>query len=299
VVDQQQQLRWRRTRKQVLWILGIIGALVWAYIFLRFAYVREWKWTGLVENANYHKKTLWDWLDLLIVPVVLAIGGYLFTRFENKRSQQNAEQQIALDREIADQRTKEDRKLAQERAETERQIAEERRQDDTLQAYLDGMSQLLTDKDRPLHRAQLGDSLSTVARARTLTVLGRLDGSRKRSVLQFSYESGVIARDRPVLNLSGANLSGAELSRAVLGKANLSNANLSGANLSEADLRGADLSEADLSTTTGVYKKTLEQQAYSLEGATMPLDIKLNLSQKRLTDKEGRAGEDGENRGPS
>jgi hypothetical protein len=74
-VNQQQQLPWRPTRKQVLWTLGIIVALVGAYIFLRFAYVREGKWTGLVKNANYHKRTLWDWLDLLIVPVVLAIGG--------------------------------------------------------------------------------------------------------------------------------------------------------------------------------------------------------------------------------
>jgi hypothetical protein len=28
--------------------------------------------------------TLWDWLELLIVPVVLAIGGYLFTRSGNR-----------------------------------------------------------------------------------------------------------------------------------------------------------------------------------------------------------------------
>ena len=44
---------------------------------------------------------------------------------------ENADQQRTLDRELAD----------------------ERRQDDMLQAYLDGMSQLLSDKERPLHRA--------------------------------------------------------------------------------------------------------------------------------------------------
>ncbi len=175
----QQQSRWRLTRRHLLWTVGIIVALVGAYIFLRFAYVREWKWTGLVKNANYHKRTLWDWLDLLIVPVVLAIGGYLFTRSESRRTQDIANQQRDLDREIAD----------------------ERRQDDTLQAYLDGMSQLLTDKDRPLHRSQRGDSLSTVARARTLTVLPRLGGVRKGRVVQFLYESGLIAKDHPILSL--------------------------------------------------------------------------------------------------
>ena len=47
----------------------------------------RWKWTGLPE------RTLWDWLSLLIVPVVLALGGYLFTRSENRRTQEVADQQ--------------------------------------------------------------------------------------------------------------------------------------------------------------------------------------------------------------
>jgi hypothetical protein len=97
-------------------------------------------------------KTLWDWLDLLIIPVVLGIGGYLFTRSENTRV---------------------------------RAAAARRAQDDTLQAYIDGMSQMLTDKDRPLHKAQRGNSLSSIARARTLMVLTRLDSARKRIVLEF------------------------------------------------------------------------------------------------------------------
>src|SRR5215216_5086481 len=111
--------------------MGIGGVSVLFVVIVVFGrYYFEWKWTG------YPKRTPWDWVDLLIVPIVLALGGYLFTRSENQRTQR---------------------------------IADERRQDDTLQAYLDGMSQLLTDKDRPLHRAQAGDSLRSVARARTLT----------------------------------------------------------------------------------------------------------------------------------
>src|SRR5215204_7561357 len=94
----------------------------------------------------------------------------------------------------------------------DREIADERRQDDMLQSYLDGMSQLLTDEKRPLHRAQVGDSLSTVARARTLTVLSRLDGDRKGSVLQFLYEAGLIIKGSRVIDLRTANLAVAELS---------------------------------------------------------------------------------------
>jgi hypothetical protein len=127
-------------------------------------YLFGWKWTGLP------KQTLWDWLKLLVVPAVIAAGGLWF----------NAQQR-----------------------EREQRIANERAQDETLQAYLDGMSELLTDKAQPLHRAQPGDRLSTVARARTLTVLGRLDGGRKGSVLQFLFESELIYIEHTFLDESG------------------------------------------------------------------------------------------------
>src|SRR5215212_5688834 len=60
-------------------------------------------------------------------------------------------------------------------------------QDDALQAYLDHMTELLTDKVQPLHETPPGNRLRTVARARTLTVLQRLDGGRKGRVVQFLY----------------------------------------------------------------------------------------------------------------
>jgi hypothetical protein len=228
-------------------------------------YLFGWKWTGLP------KQTLWDWLDLLIVPAVLAVGGYLFTRSENRSTQA---------------------------------AAERRALDGTLQAYLDGMAQLLTDRDQPLHSTQPGDSLSSVARARTLTVLVRLDGSRKRSVLQFLYESGLINKERTLLNESGlierrhnivslqqADLRGANLREAYLGSSNLSEANLSEADLSEADLRGAGLSEANLSgadltdakVTVELLRHVLD--SCSLEGAIMPNGQKY---EDWLKDREGR-----------
>ena len=217
LVDQQQQSRWRLTRRQVLWI---VAAIVLA-VLIPIGYAHPWTGFGQTKVAQdvQPSKTLWDWLDLLVVPVVLALGGYLFNRSENLRTQK---------------------------------IADERRQDDRLQAYLDGMSELLTDKDRPLHRAQVGDSLSTVARARTLTVLSELDGNRKRSALQFLYESALIAARHTVVDLRGADLSRAHLRRAnligaQLGSAKLTSANLSGSFLIEADLGSADLKSANLS----------------------------------------------------
>jgi Pentapeptide repeats (8 copies) len=210
--------------------------------------------------------TLWDWLKLLVVPVVIAGVGIWFNRQQRER---------------------------------ELEIAERRTQDEALQAYLDVMSQLLTDEKRPLRRAQIGDSLSSVARARTLTVLPRLDGGRKGRVVQFLYEAGLIAKGRPILDLLRADLRGADLNGAGLRGADLNGAHLSGADLRGADLKWADLSFADLSgadlrrvdllnavlsgtvlrgadlrraSLRGAQGRTVEQlrAAKSLEEATMP-----------------------------
>jgi hypothetical protein len=118
-------------------------------------------------------------LELLIVPAALAIGVYWLNRAQQER----------------------ERKAEDAQQERELAVASQRAQDEALQAYLDHMSQLLI--EQPLRRASPGDNLSTVARARTLTVLPRLDSERKRSVLQFLYESGLIVRPRGVLNLRG------------------------------------------------------------------------------------------------
>jgi hypothetical protein len=286
VVDQQRQSRWRPTLPQVLWTVGIVAVLV---VLIRIGYALQWTGFGQSKVAQDVRpgKTLWDWLKLLIVPAVLAIGGYLFTRSENRATQA---------------------------------AAERRAQDEALQAYLDQMSaMLIPNKDQPsLYKAYQGDSLSSVARARTLTVLPRLDGNRKARVVQFLYESGLITKDRPVLDLRGADLRGANLGGAIMGAANLSwanlsRANLSGAFLSKADLigadldgaflRGADLSGVIISNEPGWPQEHvghLEQQATSyhtasLGGAIMPNGQKY---EDWLKDKEGR-GEDGENSGPS
>jgi len=229
-VEQQEQSRWRLTRRQLLWAGGI-AALAFLIIVVC-GYFFGWKWTGLVKDPKFPMRTLWDWMQLLIIPAVLAGGGLWFNSQQREREQQ---------------------------------IADVRAQDEALQAYLDQISQLLTDKDRPLNKAQPSDTLSTVARARTLTALWRLDGSRKGSLVQFLYESDLITKHSTVIDLSGAhlvaahlwqynlretNLSGANLSNAILRDANLNGANLNGANLNGANLSYATLSEADLSYAT-------------------------------------------------
>jgi hypothetical protein len=180
--DQQEQSRWRPTRGQILWTVGVV-VVVALLISLFGGYVLGWQWTGIVVHDDFPKRTLWDWLQLLIIPAVLAGGGIWFNRRQQARTQES-----------------EDR----------------RSQDGALQAYFDYMSQLLGDKDRPLHRARRGDTLSAVARARTLIVLSRLDGARKGSVVQFLHESGLITRKHVVVDLTDADLRKADLRKADL-----------------------------------------------------------------------------------
>ena len=42
---------------------------------------RLWTWMGFGEKRG------WDWMQLLIVPVVLAIGGFLFSWTQENRQQ--------------------------------------------------------------------------------------------------------------------------------------------------------------------------------------------------------------------
>ena len=261
---QQRSPRWLLIRRQLLWVGGI-ATLAFLLIVIC-GYRFGWKWTGLVADANYPNRTLWDWLDLLIVPVVLAIGGYLFNSSQNRASQRAADQ---------------------------------RGQDEALQAYLDHMSNLLLEKHLRAPQEDSGEA-RIMARARTVTLLSRLDPGRKTRVVLFLQEAGLIQGghqgipgpegQEPVIwlfeanlaktSLNRTNLMGADLHEADLSEANLSQAGLEGANLwgahlggadlSDAGLQGANLAGADLSGATGITNEELEQQASTLEDATMP-----------------------------
>jgi uncharacterized protein YjbI with pentapeptide repeats len=160
---------------------------------------------------------------LFIVPLALAAIGLWFA------AQQDAHQQ----------------KIEDKRAKSDRHIEEQRAQDAALQAYLDQMSQLMLEGD--LRGSKVGSEVRTLARARTQTVLGRLDSRRKGSIVQFLYEASLIDKENPVVTLAGVRLRGADLSDVELHDANLSGAYLSNANMGDgAELIDANLSSAEL-----------------------------------------------------
>jgi uncharacterized protein YjbI with pentapeptide repeats len=106
---------------------------------------------------------------------------------------------------------------------------------------------LLTDKG--LH-APAKSYVRSLARALTLTVLEEQSPTRKRILVLFLHESGLINKNKPVISLARADLKEADLSGVELRRTNLSGANLERANLFEADLQGADLRKANLINAT-------------------------------------------------
>src|SRR5260370_31010643 len=247
---------WQKIRKP----LAIVGIIVVCVLGITLivgvigGYLFNWGWTGLnghnnistaieitssppkiTKNLSYQPgKTLCDWLQLLIIPLVLAIAALLFN--------------------LATTRT--EQKIAAQRYEQDQYIALDKQREDLLQIYLDRMSELLL-KEK-LRSSAVDAEVRNVARVRTSTILFQLDARRIGYVFAFLRESGLISTkpndsivnldqaDLKRINFSQADLSGADLSRARLTEADLTpprlrNANLNGANLSEADLRGANL----------------------------------------------------------
>ena len=224
----------RSWRQHIGKALGALMALLLVIIIL--GYTFNWSWTGL------RGKTLWDWLQLLIIPVLLTLGAIWYT------ARQNHDREIALD--------------------NQREVV--------FQTYLDKMSELLLEKN--LRGSKEEDEVRKIAHVRTLAVLSNLDNRRKGNVLQFLHESDLINKNTPIIRLLGADLRGADLSKAFhiafpwvvhqdivdtvewgaatqfgadLRGADLISTNLRGANLSRAclydsDLRGADLRDANL-----------------------------------------------------
>jgi hypothetical protein len=260
-------------------ITGVVTVFLAVLVIVSLGYWYNWAWTGVGT------KTLWHWLNLLVVPLVLGAGGYLVTRALAWSDQQVAAKQA-------------------------NEAARDQSLDSTVTIYIHTTAALLVNQDNPrepapLPASQEGDVVRIVTRARTLIVLESLDPARRGTVLRYLYELGLIRKEDPIVRLHGANLTGvqlanaklqhvdvsnanltgADLNNASLESANLRNANLQGANLRrsrlvnadlrDSDLEGADLTEADLrsadlSGAQGITRALLEEQAITLEGATMP-----------------------------
>jgi hypothetical protein len=182
---------------------------------LRAGYAMPWTgFQGYIDASGdiVPPKKLWDWLELLVVPVFLALAAWWLDG-SRKRSEQAVE--------------------------TDRQ------RESTLEEYFGHITGLLLKGTLTAGHP----AAQSVARTRTLSALRRLDGARKARLLQFLYESGLVSIG-PLIDLKGADLTDAELDEATLRGAELrgvyfQNASFQRAQLDGADLRGSDFSGAN------------------------------------------------------
>ncbi|MDX1691338.1 MAG: pentapeptide repeat-containing protein [Acidimicrobiia bacterium] len=181
-------------------VIGVAAAVVvlaWA--------VRRRRWTG------FEGKTLWDWMSLLAVPVLLAAGAGLINLGQNR-------------------------------------LADARAEESAVQAYFGRISVLvLSDGDTTatdaIGSAQTAAVLRTVSGERAGRILLFLDEMDLLARYDVSYEG----LDLRSAELKDVDLAGAEFEDADLAGADLEGANLAGADFEGANLSGADLKDAVLS----------------------------------------------------
>lgn len=236
------------------WILRGLLLLLAVLIPIGIVFGYRLNWTGFgsytTPQGEYQRaKTFWDWMELALIPIALAVIAYGFNEASRRRERNQAETQ---------------RKLENERIQNHQE-------EEALQAYLDRMQELLLEKD--LLKALEGSTASQLAYTLTQLTLKRLSPSRKTTVLSFLVTSQLVQQHdgrgptvslagadlegigAPLgiafLDLVGADLHGANLQNVIFDVPNLQNADLrmatlEGAHLLKADFRGANLETAVL-----------------------------------------------------
>ena len=206
------------TKRQIWLMVILIGAILIIWVgYLHFAKGLIWAdWTGFGDytgslTKDQRGKNLWDWLQLLIVPLLLAIGGLWFNAQQNERAGAS---------------------------EKDRQL------ENALQTYLDKMAELLLANELMNKKDIAGDPAVDIAKIRTVTTLRLLDMDRRNILLQF-----LIDAELSTFILQRAHLSKIDLHRAKLGGVDLSGADLSDADLSYTDLSDVVMKGSRLKST--------------------------------------------------
>lgn len=165
---------------------------------------RLWAWTGIAEKKG------WDLLTSLSLPLVLFLGGSLFTYWNNLQQQQ-----------IADNKAKQE----------------------AFNKYLDQMNESLKDG---LLKAYPNSEKFAIAQSRTIITLLSLDKTRQNLLIQFLNASGLNQVGDTVTIDKDGNVNPGKGSRVLLYKAQMEKVNLANSDLSGASLIGANLGEANI-----------------------------------------------------
>jgi uncharacterized protein YjbI with pentapeptide repeats len=245
----------------VAFLVTLLGVLCY---MIYFGFTYGWPdWTGFnaqkrpadAGDGFVPEKTLWDWMQLLVVPFVLAIGAFFLSEAQRK----NAE------------------KIAEQRAKTEREVEDRRSQDDILETYIDKIGEMLVEKNILLSKPD--DEIRDLLRIRTLTALRRFDNDHNKILTHFLKDAGILDAAKNgggIIDLTDVDLAEAKLKGVYLPSIHLQRADLRNADLRYANLQGADLREASLQ---GARLESANLQGANLSGASL---VDANLSGANL-----------------
>jgi uncharacterized protein YjbI with pentapeptide repeats len=219
----------------------------------------------ITKRTAFEGKTFWDWMNLLIIPFFLLLVVWGLNWQDHN---------------------------------TDIEIAKDNQREISLQHYFDTLTSLILDKD--LKNSKADDDIRDIVRIKTITTIEQLDIDRKRQLLNFLSDIGLIWRKepniRPIISLGGAelenvnfilvNLIGAHLSLAKLNSADFRmvtciGIELAGAKLNNARLEACELTNAELSLAKMVKAKLMNAnlEYAKLRGTDL---TKANLSNAKL-----------------
>jgi uncharacterized protein YjbI with pentapeptide repeats len=226
-------------------------------------------------------KTLWDWMQLLLVPLglLLATIGFGAIQERNRRLEERTAQELEA----------------------------ERARENALQMFLNDIGQLIREnnlgeeppKNEEAPTQARRERIRALAQAKTNTILALLknDDDRRLHAIEFLGRAQLLTRWGILMrkaNLSCATLYFTTMQGALLVQANLRdtilwNANLQGAHLIAADLQRADLTDAMLQGAHFRYanlKQAIVDPAQFDETTILPdgTNWSPNISLKRFTD---------------
>jgi uncharacterized protein YjbI with pentapeptide repeats len=238
--------RHRTNQLRVVAVIAVLtigpAALIWL------GYQQDW--TGFAGN------TLWDWLDLVIVPATLAVAAYLLSRTTSRR-----ERELAGEREfyvlLASQLSQTDSIIALRlyALNTLRLVDARGKGQVVLALYeaglISGSDPKISLQHADLRQADLsrlklpGVNLSGAdLRAANLAGTDLTRAFLRETILVEAGDLTPVPTPESRTTLSEASFEGTDLTDARLGNADLSRARLAWPTLLRTDLRGADLSRA-------------------------------------------------------
>lgn len=177
------------------WTFGLAVTICLILLGYKYPAVGFSEFTSL-SGEYFRGKTLWDWIELAIVPIVIALLAYWLS----------GEQKLK-----------------------EIEIAQLHKREETLQKYFDQITSLLIDQDLLAEDKQ--STVATLAKARTITTLDMLDSRQKGHLIRFLSELGLIDSTEPKIDLRRGNLS-----HIILEPGNYDTINLGGTNLDNAEI---------------------------------------------------------------